>query len=165
MKSLILILVFLLFSPFLSAQCEIQNRVEADGSMVYFIKATTFYTTKSKSLKIGTLTDKENYFIALQPSPFPAKGSGEKIKEDLILELADSNKYKLKHYDTRYTNHDSIMQVLYLVDKDDLKSLSKFEAVSADINMQGTEFVRNYAFKLHKDAIVKQLNCFLKEEK
>ncbi|RYF22463.1 MAG: hypothetical protein EOO42_08790, partial [Flavobacteriales bacterium] len=124
---------------------------------------STFYTTKSKSLKIGIVTDKENYFIALQPSPFPPKEDGKKIKDDLVIELSDANKYKLQHFDTRYIKHDSVMQVLYLIDKNDLKAFSSFEAVAADINMQGTEFIRNYAFKLHKKAIVEQLNCFLKE--
>ena len=33
-------------------------------------------------------------------------------------------------------------------------------AVLAEINMKGTEFVRDYKFKLHKDAIKEQLNCF-----
>lgn len=148
----------------LFAQCEILNKVQADGSMLYFIEASIFYTTKSKSLKIGIVTDKENYFIALQPSPFPSKDGGKLIKDDLVVELSDTNKYKLKHYDTRYIKHDSVMQVLYLVDKKDLGAFSGFEAVSADINMRGTEFVRNYAFKLHKKAIMEQLSCFLKKE-
>ena len=37
--------------------------------------------------------------------------------------------------------------------------------VVAEINMKGTEFVRDYTFKLHKDAIVKQLTCFLKKRR
>jgi outer membrane protein assembly factor BamD (BamD/ComL family) len=164
MKSIILIILSVLVSPILFAQCEIHNKVQADGSMLYFLEPATFYTTKSKSLKIGIITDKENYFIALQPSPFPSKEVGKKIKEDLVIELADANKYKLEHFDTRYIKHDSVMQVLYLIDKKDLKAFSSFEAVSADINMEGTEFIRNYAFKLHKKAIMQQLNCFLKDE-
>jgi hypothetical protein len=56
------------------------------------------------------------------------------------------------------------MQVLYLIDQKDIEAFSKFEAVVAEINMQGTEFVRNYDFKLHKDAIIKQLACFLKKD-
>jgi hypothetical protein len=47
----------------------------------------------------------------------------------------------------------------------DVEAFSKFEAVTAKINMKGTEFVRDYNFKLHKEAIMQQLNCFLKEEK
>jgi hypothetical protein len=30
--------------------------------------------------------------------------------------------------------------------------------------MKGDEGVRTYVFKLHKDALKEQLNCFLKEE-
>ena len=161
MKSII---VFL-FSLQSFAQCEIKSKVQPDGSMLYFIKTATFYTTKLKSLKIGIVIDKENYFIALQPSPFPSKKENKTVKGDLVIELADTNKYMLEYFDTRYLKRDSVMEVLYMIDKKDIKSFSSFEAVNADINMQGTEFSEKYAFKLHKKAIMDQLNCFLKEEK
>ncbi|MHC0443350.1 hypothetical protein [Flavobacterium sp. 3-210] len=146
------------------AQCDIKNRILADGSMVYYFDPEVFYTTTSKSLKINILTDKEHYFIALQPTPFPSKKEGKKIKDDLIMHLADNKIYKLAHYDTQYIKNDSIMQVLYLIDDKDLDSFSKFEALVAEIKMEGTEFVRDYNFKLHKRAIIRQLACFLKEE-
>ena len=56
------------------------------------------------------------------------------------------------------------MQVLYLIDNKDLEAFSNYQAITAEINMQGTEFVRSYNFKLHKDAIIEQLKCFLKKE-
>ncbi|MCP2029268.1 hypothetical protein L1276_004452 [Flavobacterium sp. HSC-32F16] len=148
------------------AQCEIKNKVLADGSMVYYSDPEVFYTTKSKSLKINIITDKESYFVALRPIPFPEKKIGKKITDDLVIYLADKNAYKLTHYDTQYIKNDSVMQVLYLIDSKDVEAFSKFEAVVASINMKGTEFIRDYNFKLHKDEIVKQLACFLnKEEK
>jgi len=146
------------------AQCEIKNRVQADGSMIYYFEPAVFYTTKSKSLKINIVTDKEHYFVALQPTPFPQKKEGKKIKDDLIIHLADSKTYTLTHYDTQYRRNDSIMQVLYLIDSKDVDAFSNYEAVSAEINMQGTEFIRSYNFKLHKNAIVEQLKCFLKKD-
>ncbi|MDQ6471988.1 hypothetical protein RB619_15155 [Flavobacterium sp. LHD-80] len=148
-----------------TAQCDIKNRILADGSMVYYFNPEIFYTTNSKSLKINIITDKEHYFIALQPTPFPSKKEGKKIKDDLIMHLADNKIYKLKHYDTQYIKNDSIMQVLYLIDDKDLGSFSKSEAVSAEIKMEGTDFVREFNFKLHKRAIIRQLACFLKEDK
>lgn len=163
MKFVVLFLFFV-FNAKGVAQCEIKNRVQADGSMIYYFEPAAFYTTKSKSLKINIVTDKEHYFVALQPTPFPDKKEGKKIKDDLIILLADNKTYKLAHYDTQYRRNDSIMQVLYLIDDKDLDAFSNYEAVSADINMQGTEFVRSYNFKLHKNAIVEQLKCFLKKE-
>ena len=56
------------------------------------------------------------------------------------------------------------MQVLYLIDDKDIEAFSKLEALVAEINMEGTEFIRSYKFKLHKNAIIEQLNCFLKKE-
>lgn len=148
-----------------TAQCEVKNKVLADGTMMYYFEPANFYVTKSKSLKINIVTDKEHYFVALQPLPFPAKKSeGKKIKDDLIIHLADNKDYKLTHYDTQYRNNDSIMQVLYLIDDKDIQAFSNYEALVAEINMEGTEFVRSYNFKLHKDAIKEQLNCFLKKE-
>lgn len=159
----VLILVVLIsFKSF--AQCEVKNKVLADGSMVYYFDPAVFYTTKSKSLKINIVTDKENYFIALQPTPFPEKKIGKKINDDLIIRLADNKAYQLKHYDTQYIENDSVMQVLYLIEPKDLEAFSKYEAVVATINMKGTEFIRDYNFKLHKNEIVKQLSCFLKKE-
>lgn len=131
--------------------------------MVYYFDPAVFYTTKSKSLKINIVTDKENYFVALQPIPFPEK-SWEKITDDLTIRLANNQEYKLTHYDTQYIQNDSIMQVLYMIDNKDIDAFSKFEAIVATINMKGTEFIRDYNFKLHKDEIKKQLACFLKKE-
>jgi len=166
MKYLNLTIVFLLFllASEVFAQCDVKNKVLADGTMVYYFEPSDFYVTKSKSLKINILTDKEHYFVALQPLPFPPKNDGKKIKDDLIIHLANKKEYKLTHYDTQYRQNDSTMQVLYLIDDKDLDDFSKFEALVAKINMQGTEFVRDYTFKLHKDAILKQLTCFLKKE-
>lgn len=159
------VLVFLvLISSKIIAQCDIKNRMLADGTMVYYFDPAVFYSTKSKSLKINIVTDKEHYFVSLQPTPFPSKKVGKKIKDDLLIHLADKKVYKLAHYDTQYRNNDSIMQVLYLIDDKDIESFSKFEATVAEIRMEGTEFIRDYTFKLHKDAIMKQLSCFLKKE-
>lgn len=162
-KFLVLFLCFISTSITI-AQCDIKNRVQADGSMLYYFDPAVFYTTKSKSLKINIVTDKEHYFVALQPTPFPDKKIGKKIKEDLIIHLADKNTYKLTHYDTQYRRNDSIMQVLYLIDDKDVNAFSNYGAVTAEINMEGTEFVRSYNFKLHKNAIMEQLNCFLRKE-
>lgn len=166
MKKINLVKVFLvlLISSKMIAQCEVKNKVLADGTMIYYFEPAVFYFTKSKSLKINIVTDKEHYFIALQPTPFPPKKDGKKIKEDLIIHLADQKQYKVTHFDTQYRENDSVMQVLYLIDDNDIEAFSKLEAVLAEINMEGTEFVRSYNFKLHKDAIIEQLNCFLKEE-
>ncbi|WP_264535115.1 hypothetical protein [Flavobacterium sp. N1736] len=162
--NLIVIFLFVLISTKLIAQCEVKNRVLGDGTMMYYFEPADFYITKSKSLKINIVTDKEHFFIALQPFPFPSKKEGKNIKDDLIIHLSDNKEYKLSHYDTQYRHNDSIMQVLYLMEDKDVEAFSKFEAVVAEINMKGTEFVRDYNFKLHKDAIIQQLNCFLKKE-
>lgn len=162
--SLAFIALFILVNAKVNGQCDIKNKILADGTMVYYFAPEVFYSTKSKSLKINIVTDKEHYFIALQPMPFPSKKEGKKIKDDLIMHLADNKTYTLAHYDTQYTKNDSVMQVLYLIDGKDLVSFSKFEALVAEIKMKGTDFVRDYTFKLHKDAIVKQLACFLKED-
>lgn len=166
MKKLLLTVVILLILGHAKtyAQCDVKNKMLADGSMIYYFDPAVFYTTKTKSLKINIVTDKENYYVALQPTPFPEKKEGKKITDDLVIRLADNNDYKLVHYDTQYIKNDSVMQVLYLIDKKDIEAFSKFEALVAAINMKGTEFVRDYNFKLHKSAIIKQLACFLKEE-
>ena len=155
---------FLLMTVWAFPQCEIQHRISPDGSMLYYIEPVNFYWTESKDLKGGVVTDKENYYLALQPSPFPEKPDGNKLKDDLELKLANDSVYILRHFDTRYLEHDSVMQMLYFIDPPYVDDLQNFEAVSVKIGMGKTEGQRSYVFKLHKTAIQDQLSCFLKEE-
>ena len=82
MKKLLLVLLLGLPAPLFS-QCEIKNRLIADGSMQYFIEPVNFYWTKNKSLQGNIITDMENYFIGLEPTPFPEKPLGNKLKKDV----------------------------------------------------------------------------------
>lgn len=154
---------FLAFSIAGFSQCEILNRIYPDGTMLYYIEPVNFYWTQSKSLKGGVVTDKENYYLELQPSPFPEKPLGKKLKDDLELRLANDSIYHLKHFDTRYLENDTVMQLLYLIDRKKLGDFLNIEAVSVKINLQGTEGVRTYIFKLHKSAIREQLDCLQKD--
>lgn len=157
-------IVFLSVSISSFSQCEIMNRVSADGSMHYYMEPVNFYWTKAKSLSGCIVTDKENYFLKLLPLPFPEKPAGHKLKEDLEIKLADGNIYKLEHFDTRYAENDTVMEMLYLIGKKDLETMLNNEVVEATINMEGEEGIRKYVFKLHKAALKEQLACFLKEE-
>jgi hypothetical protein len=147
------------------SQCQILNRVSPDGSMQYFIEPVNFYWTKAKSLKGCIVTDKESYFLELHPSPFPEKSEGKKLKKDLVLKLSDNKTYEFKHFDTRYAKNDTVMEMLYLIDKEDMDPVLNFEVIEAKIDMMGNEGIRTYVFKLHKSALKEQLACFLNEEK
>ena len=154
---------FFLYSSAFS-QCEIKNRIYPDGSMYYYIEPVNFYWTESKDLKGGIMTDKENYFLALQPKPYPEKSLGKKLKSDLVLKLSDEKEYQFEHFDTRYLEGDSIMEMLFLINTDGMKPLQEFEVIYAKVDMMGDEGVRTYTFKLHKAALKEQLDCLLKEE-
>jgi hypothetical protein len=158
-----LVLLFMALSA--SAQCEIRHHLYPDGSMFYYIEPVNFYWTKSKELKGGIETDRENYYLELQPAPFPEKHEGKKLKDDLELKLSNDSVYRLEHFDTRYLDHDTVMQLLYLIDRKKLEEFQHFDVISVKINMQGNEGVRTYVFKLHKSALREQLTCFLKEQK
>jgi hypothetical protein len=163
MKYLVLILMTLSsLSSF--PQCEVLHKIFPDGTMYYSMQPVNFYFTKEKALKGGIVTDKENYYLALQPTPFPGKSKGNKFKEDLVVKLANNGVYSLQHFDTKYMNKDSTLQLLYCINKKDLNDFLNFEAVEAKIDMMGTEGIRTYLFKLHKKALQEQLACFLKKE-
>jgi hypothetical protein len=163
-KKSFLALVF--FSATISAfsQCEILNQVAPDGSMQYFMEPVNFYWTSAKSLKGCIVTDKESYFVELHPFPFPEKPAGNKLKEDLELKLSNGETYKLKHFDTRYIDKDTVMEMLFLISKKDIDYLMINEVDVIMIDMKGDEGIRSYELKLHKSALKEQLTCFLKEE-
>lgn len=143
--------------------CEILNRIYPDGSMFFYIDPVNFYWTKAKDLKGGIETDKENFYLALQPRPFPKKPDGRKLKDDVEVRLSNDSIYHLEHFDTRYLDNDTVMQLLYLIDKKRLDDFSNFEVISVKINMRDTAGIRTYVFKLHKSALRQQLDCLMKE--
>jgi hypothetical protein len=155
-------LVFLSIVSF--SQCDVQNRIYPDGSILFYIEPVNFYWTESKDLKGGIVTDKESYFLALRPTPFPEKSQGKKLKADLALVLSDGNTYFFKHFDTRYMEKDTVMEMLYLIRQEDMESLRKYEVEQAKIDMMEEEGIRTYGFKLHKAALKEQLDCFLLED-
>jgi hypothetical protein len=163
-RKITLIPGFFSLSLFSFSQCDILNRVSPDGSMQYYMEPVNFYRTSAKSLKGCIVTDKENYFLELHPVPFPEKPEGRKLKKELTLKLSDGNIYRLKHFDTHYIDNDTVMEMLYLIDKEDIDRLLKFEVAEVNIDMMGKEGIRTYVFKLHKSALQEQLACFLKEE-
>jgi hypothetical protein len=160
----ILALAFVSLSASSFSQCKILNRVSPDGSMQYYMEPVNFYWTSAKSLKGCIVTDKESYFLELLPIPFPEKPAGNKLKKDLNLKLSDGSSYELKHFDTRYVEKDTVMEMFFLIDEKDINKLMNFEVVQADIDMMGSEGIRSYEFKLHKSALMEQLACFLKEK-
>lgn len=157
-------LVFLSGSISVFPQCEILNRVSPDGSMQYYMEPVNFYWSSTKSLKGCIVTDKENYFLELHPVPFPRKPDGNKLKKDLILKLSNDSICVFEHFDTRYVQKDTVMEMLFLISKDKINFLLNNEIAEAKIDMMGTEGVRSYLFKLHKSALKEQLACFLKEK-
>jgi len=168
MKTIIIkalvVIGFLSYSAAVFSQCEIKNRIYPDGSMLYYIEPVNFYWTEAKDLKGGIVTDKENYFLELLPNPYPEKSEGKKLKSDLVLKLSDEKEYRFKHFDTRYLEGDSIMEMLFFIEKEEMEPLQNFEVIQAKIDMMGEEGIRTYTFKLHKAALKEQLDCFLKEE-
>jgi hypothetical protein len=132
--------------------------------MLYYIEPVNFYWTKTKSLKGCVVTDKENYFLEMYPVPVPEKQIGKKLKDNLVLKLGDGSEYELKHYDSRYVANDTVLEMLFLIEKKDIDKMMNFEITEAKIDMKGDEGVRTYVFKLHKHALKEQLSCFLSEE-
>jgi hypothetical protein len=145
-------------------QCEILHRVSPDGSMQYYVEPVNFYWTSAKSLKGNIVTDKENYFLELRPVPFPEKPAGNKLKKDLLMKISNGETLNLKHFDSRYIENDTVMEMLFLIDRKDIDKLLHFEVSGVNIDMMGEEGLRNYEFKLHKTALTDQLTCFLKDK-
>ena len=64
MNTLLVLLLLALSLPS-TAQCDFSKRIAPDGNMYFYMDPALFYYTKTKELRGGIITDKENYFIAL----------------------------------------------------------------------------------------------------
>ena len=151
-------IVFFVAIQTAKAQCNIQSKLYADGTMYYFIEPLLFYQTNEQKLQGGVVTDKENYFIMLYPYPFPQRPDGLKLKTDVSITLSNQKTYTLSYYDAQYSPKDSVLKILYLIDKKNIADLSQFDVENIVMNM-GKEGERTYNIRLHKAAIHEQLKC------
>lgn len=156
-----LLTVFL--SAFVSAafsQCEVKSRQGVDEVMYYYVDYVPFYWTAKKELKGGAITDEQNYFLVLKPKPYPAKPAGTKLKDDLNVSLSNDSTYVLKHFDTRYVDRDTTLLFMYIIPEDEIPIFRKYEVRQVRM-MMGDEGERVYDFKLHKEAVMEQLDCLI----
>jgi len=163
--SRILFIALIITSFSAQGQCDFKSKIASDGNLYYYIRPENFYWTKTKSLSGGIVTDKEYYYLLMLPKPFPVKNEGRKLKEDLQVRLANDSLYNLEFYYVDYDRNDTVMEMMYLIDKKDLNDFVRLEITQVMINMGGEEQVRTYNLKLHKNALQDQLNCFLEEKK
>ena len=163
MRKLIPIVVFLFFvNSSTDAQCKIEQNKFPDGTMYLETEPSLMYQTSKKKLVEKLSTDKENYFVAISPTPFPLKPAGKKVKKDLIVFLSDKT-YTLKHFDSRYIDQDSSFEILYLFNKKDIPDFQQNTIKKIVLNDGlGEDIVYNLV--LHTDAVKKQLGCFLKKK-
>lgn len=159
-----IVFLLLITATDISAQtnCDIKSRVGADGALYYYIEYVRFYYTDEKQLEGGIVTDKEHYFLTLQPFPFVMKKSSEKLTDSVDVMLSNEKKYRLGNYYVRFHKEDSILRMVYFIPKDLLNDFKNYDINSVRINMGKDEGVREYDFKLHKSALREHLACFEK---
>jgi hypothetical protein len=164
MRIVILIFSFILFHQLpVVGQCKISQNRFPDGTMYLETETSLMYQTSKKKFVEKLSTDKENYFFAISPSPFPPKPKGSKVKKDLTVLLSNNKSYTLKHFDSRYIDQDSSFEILFLFDKKDIPDFQSYLVKKVTIN-DGTGPDATYNLVLHTDAIKKQLACFLKKK-
>lgn len=155
--------IFLFLQFTVVGQCEISQNKFPDGTMYLETEPSLMYQTAKKKLVEKLSTDKENYFVAISPTPFPPKPAGRKVKKDLLVFLSNNKTYTLKHFDSRYIDQDSSFEILYLFDTKDIPDFQLYAIKKVTIN-DGTTADATYNLVLHTDAIKKQLACFLKKK-
>ena len=159
-RFLIVFLLLLRGSVSAKAQCEVYEKIFPDGTMYYRAETLLFYRTASFQLSGNIVTDKENYFLGLNPVPFPPKPKGSKIKFDLTVVLKNDTTYTLKHFDSYYRDEDTSFSMLFIISKKDLTAFQTHEVKEVKLNLGEGESI--YVFRLHTEAIREQLACFSK---
>ena len=140
------------------AQCDIQSKLYADGTMYYYTSPLTFYKEGDKILQGSVITDNENYFITIAPHPFPPRHEGMKLKHNLRMMLTNHKEYTLKFYDASYAAGDTLFRITFKIEKHSLDDFLKYDAEQVVVNM-GKDGERRYQVHANKGAIKDQLAC------
>lgn len=155
-----LLIVSLIFSSAYSfaqdEKCNIKSVVHPDGSMFYYVAMDTFYFNQTKQLMGGMITDKEHYFLTLEPKPSPDKVKKLKDYKPLSVRLANDSTYTLDFFDARFIQ-DSIYVVMYMFNPKKDKAFLNYGVES--VTMKTPFQSETYYFKLHKNAIIRHLKC------
>jgi hypothetical protein len=162
MFRLVSVLCFVVCPLCLAAQCDITEKLMADGTMYYHGETLLFYKTSQFQLSGNIVTDKEHYYLRLRPLPYPEKPLGTKLNSDLEVKLANDSTYKLKLHDAYYRKEDTSFTILFIFEKKDIHSFTEKDVAEVKLNLG--ESTATYTFLMHKDAIRQQLNCFTKKE-
>lgn len=159
----IIFIIFLVFCPFtLSAQCDIKEMMMADGTMYYHGETILFYKSSRFQLSGNLVTDKEHYFLKLQPVPYPEKPLGKNLKSNLQVKLSNDSSYILKLHDVYYRDKDTSFIILYLFDTKDINPFTQKDVEEVKLDLG--ESAVTYTFLTHRDAIRQQFSCFIKKE-
>lgn len=138
------------------AGCDIKKYISPDQTMYYFVETDTFYYTQDKQLKGLVETDKENYFLSLQPVPAPASAGKLKLYKPLRVTLSNDSTYTLEFFDARFAR-DSIYTVMYLFDVKKHQAFLKHNIER--VEMITPNLHETFIFRLHKEAVIEQLHC------
>jgi hypothetical protein len=167
MKILPLLIACCLLCPLLTMaqdeDCEILNRVQANGTMLYYMKPEKFYQTRAKSLHGAIATDSEQFYLILLPSPVPSKDTARKIKGDLEVILQDGSKQVLEHFDSYFMEKDTVLALFFVIKNEQQELLLKNQVDQVKLDVGGAE-KELYTFMLHKEALRQQLECFIEKK-
>lgn len=144
------------FSFSQSGKCDIKSIVQPDGTMYYYVAMDTFYFSQARQLMGGMVTDKENYFLTLEPKPSPTSIGKLKDFKPLTVHLANDSTYKLDFFDARYVN-DSIYVIMYMFNPKKDKAFLNYGVER--VTMETPSMKETYNFKFHKNAIIRHLKC------
>lgn len=159
MKTFITIILSILISVPSFAQdsdCNVKNKVHADGTLYYYLEPDTLYYTNSKQLLGNISTDKENYFISLYPLPAPSQAGSIKNYKPLEITLENGSVYNLECYDARVLD-DSVFVIMYLFDEKENAEI--FEHGVNQLILTSPEGTQTYILKLHKEQLLRSFNC------
>ncbi len=161
-KYTLALLIFIASVSFASAQCDVRQRVMADGSLYNYVAPVMLYQTATRTLQGGVMTDGENYFLELRVTP---KLVPMPDKVALTLTLTNDEKYTLDMFDRRSSANDSSLVTTFLMAKDKIEDFSTNEINTVDMMYDKQDSTYNvYTLKLHRALIKEHLEC-LKSKK
>lgn len=157
MRNISILLIVILCSSKISAQCRVQTNQRDDGITVRYLSPDRIGISDKLILALSMQTNGEQFFIATL-SLF--ESNAQKLKGNLTLKFSNNKSSTFQHYTSELATFKGYPAAIsiFIVDKNGLANISRSNITMAMLQLSDGVY-QNVIVKINEDILRKHYNC------